>query len=180
MMPVWFQRMSRRERVLSLIVAGTFFLLINLFLWSTLLDMAKRAQADLKSRKAQRNQQVVFLRERKTWEKRDERLQKHQPIMKGPGDASTLLEEVKQTAAKHNVLIENPAIGSSESNPNYQTASVSIETKSPWPPLVRFLYDAQKPEHFVVFESVNLAIDSQDATMMRGRFKIARWFQPKT
>jgi hypothetical protein len=29
-----------------------------------------------------------------------------------------------------------------------------------------------------VFENVNLAIDSGDATMMRGKFKIARWFAP--
>jgi len=30
----------------------------------------------------------------------------------------------------------------------------------------------------VVFESVNLAIDSSDPTMMLGKFKIARWFAP--
>jgi hypothetical protein len=30
-----------------------------------------------------------------------------------------------------------------------------------------------------VFESVNLQIDSADPTMMRGKFKIARWFAPK-
>ena len=33
-------------------------------------------------------------------------------------------------------------------------------------------------ESFVVFESVQLQIDSADPTMMRGRFKIARWFTP--
>jgi hypothetical protein len=40
----------------------------------------------------------------------------------------------------------------------------------------------QQPEAFIVFENVNLAIDSGDPTMMRGKFKIARWFastQPK-
>jgi hypothetical protein len=41
-----------------------------------------------------------------------------------------------------------------------------------------FLYDVQQPDAFVVFESVNLVIDSNDATMMRGKFKIARWFAP--
>jgi hypothetical protein len=36
----------------------------------------------------------------------------------------------------------------------------------------------QRPEEFVVFENVNLAIDGSDPTMMRGKFKIARWFAP--
>jgi hypothetical protein len=36
----------------------------------------------------------------------------------------------------------------------------------------------QLPEAFVVFENVNLAIDGNDPTTMRGKFKIARWFAP--
>ena len=81
-------------------------------------------------------------------------------------------------ASKYSVLIQNPAIGSGETTPNHQTVFASIETKSPWPPLVHFLYDVQKPDGFVVFESVNLAIDSSDPTTMLGKFKIARWFAP--
>jgi hypothetical protein len=34
----------------------------------------------------------------------------------------------------------------------------------------------QKPEAFIVFENANLMIDSSDPTVMRGRFKIAKWF----
>lgn len=180
MIPAWFQRLNPRERILSLIVAGALFILLNLFIWGSLLGAMRQARTDLAARKSLRMQQSVFLKERKMWEKRDEWLKKHQPAMKGPQEASTLLEEVKQSAAKHNVLIENPAIGSSDSTPNFQTVSVSIETKSPWPPLVSLLYDVQKPEAFVVFESVNLAIDPTDPTMMRGKFKIARWFAPKS
>jgi len=36
----------------------------------------------------------------------------------------------------------------------------------------------QQPEKFIVFEGVTLSIDSNDQTVMRGRFKIARWFAP--
>ena len=89
-----------------------------------------------------------------------------------------MLDQVKEVAGKYNILIENPAIGSGETTPNHQTVFASIETKSPWPPLVHFLYDVQQPESFVVFESVSLMIDSGDPTMMRGKFKIARWFAP--
>ena len=85
---------------------------------------------------------------------------------------------MKEIAGKHNVLIEKPAIGAGDSTPDHQSVFASFETKSPWPPLVRFLYDVQQPESFVVFESVTLNIDPADPTMMRGKFKIARWFAP--
>ena len=86
---------------------------------------------------------------------------------------------MKEIAGKHNVLIENPNLGGVDATPTHQATFVSIETKSPWQPLVRFLHDVQQPEGFVVFESVNLQIEPSDPTMMRGKFKIARWFAPK-
>ena len=178
MMPAWFQRMNQRERVLVLIVAGIVFVVTNLFIWSTLLGAITQAGADFKERKAARAAQVVYAKERDLWTKRAAWIKQRQPVFKGAGEASTLLDEVKQVAAKHKILIENPAIGTSDSTPTHQAVFASIETKSPWPPLVHFLYDVQQPEKFVVFESVNLAIDSSDATVMRGKFKIALWFAP--
>ena len=179
MIALWFQRLNRRERILLLLVGGTVFLLLNLWIWSALLGSASRARADLAERKATRTQQRLFLKERKLWSKRDDWLKKNQPTLKSPVEASALLDQVKQVAGKQNIVIENPAIGSGDSTPQYQAVFASVETKSPWPPLVRFLYEVQQPESFVVFESVNLAIDPKDPTLMRGKFKIARWFAPK-
>ncbi len=178
-LPDFIQRMNRRERILLLGVGGVVILLLNIFIWSALLGTARGARADLASRKTVRTQQLVFLKERKMWEKREEWLKANQPSLKSPVEASTLLDQLKQVASKHNVQLENPAIGASDSTPQYQSVFASIETKSAWPPLVHFLYDVQKPETFVVFESANLAIDSSDPTVMRGKFKIARWFTPK-
>lgn len=180
MIAAWFQKMSKRERTLALIVGGVVFLLINVFIWSALLGGVSSARKRLVARQAARKEQIVFLQERQLWEKRNDWLKKNQPQLKSPVEASTLLDQLKQTASKHNVLIENPTIGSGETTPNYQAVFATIETKSPWQPLVHFLYDVQKPESFVVFESVNLAIDSSDPTMMRGKFKVARWFAPKS
>ncbi|MEY2482878.1 MAG: hypothetical protein QOK24_1406 [Verrucomicrobiota bacterium] len=178
MMPAWYQRMSQRERVLAAIVAGVVFLLINLYLWGKLFGTLGEAHADLAARRATRDAQSVYIKERDLWTKRAQWIQQHQPVLKSPGEASTLLEQVKQIAGKHNVLIENPAIGVSDSTPEHQSVFASMETKSPWPPLVHFLFDVQQPEAFVVFESVTLAIDPADPTQMRGKFKIARWFAP--
>jgi len=178
MMQAWYERMTQRERLLSWIVAGAVIVLVNLVILTWLFGALGRARIELAARKAALAEQAVYVKERDLWTKRDQWLREHQPTLKNPAEASVLLDQLKQVAGKYNVLIQNPAIGSGETTPNHQTVFASIETKSPWPPLVHFLYDVQKPDAFVVFESANLAIDSSDPTMMRGKFKIARWFAP--
>ena len=174
----WYQRLNRRERVLSAIVGGVVFLMLNWWIWSKLLGSLDQARTDVAARQETRKVQEVFIRERGVWEKRAQWLKEHQPALKGPGEASTLLDQIKQVAGKHNVVIENPAIGTSDATPERQAVFASFEVKSPWPPLVRFLYDVQQPESFVVFESITLNIDPADPTMMRGKMKLARWFAP--
>ena len=178
MIVAWYQRLSQRERYLSAIVAGVIFLLLNWLIWSKLLGSVNRARTELRARQDTRTVQEVFIRERGLWEKRAQWLKEHQPTLKGPGEASTLLDQIKQVAGKHNVVIENPAIGTSDATPDRQAVFASFEVKSPWPPLVRFLYDVQQPESFVVFESITLNIDPSDPTAMRGKMKLARWFAP--
>ena len=178
MIPAWYERMNQRERILAWIVAGALIVLLNLVIWNWLFGALATARAQLATRQAARAEQVVYIKDRDLWTKRDQWLTQHQPTLKNPAEASTLLDQLKEIAGKYNILIENPAIGSGETTPNHQTVFASIETKSPWPPLVHFLYDVQQPESFVVFESVSLMIDSGDPTMMRGKLKIARWFAP--
>jgi hypothetical protein len=178
MIAAWYQRLNKRERTLTTIVGAALFLLLNWIIWSKLLGALGGARAELADRKETRKVQEVFIRERALWEKRAKWLQEHQPALKGPGEASTLLDQIKQVAGKHNVLIENPAIGTSDATPERQAVFASFEVKSPWPPLVKFLYDIQQPESFVVFESITLNIDPADPTQMRGKMKLARWFAP--
>jgi hypothetical protein len=177
-LPAFYERMSARERLLVWIAGGAILALLNLLIWSWLLGALGRARAELAQRKSTRAEETVYMKERSIWEKRDHWLHQHQPQFKNAAEASTLLDQVKQIAAKYNILIENPAIGSGETTPYHQTVFTSIETKSPWQPLVHFLYDVQRPDAFIVFESVNLQIDSADPTMMRCKLKIARWFAP--
>lgn len=178
MTPQFVQRLNRRERILGALVFGVILALVNLFLWSWLLDAIRGARAEVAKRKLTRNEQLSYIRESDLWAQRDKWLQEHQPPFRGASDASTLLDQLKQVASKYNVLIENPAIGSGESNATYQSVFASIETKSAWPALIHFLYDVQSPEAFIVFENVNIMIDPADATQMRGKFRIARWYAP--
>lgn len=178
MMPAWYQRMNARERVLAWAAAGTVFALLNFFILDWLFGTLATAQKQIATRRATLAEQTLYVKERDLWTKRDEWIRQHQPTLKNPAEASALLDQLKEVAGKYNVLIENPAIGSGETTPYHQTVFASIETKSPWPPLVHFLYDVQRPDAFIVLENVNLAIDGSDPTMMRGKFKIARWFAP--
>jgi len=139
MMPAWYERMNQRERLLSWIVAGAVIVLVNLVILSWLFGALGRARIELAARKAALAEQAVYVKERDLWTKRDEWLREHQPTLKNPAEASVLLDQLKQVAGKYNVLIQNPAIGSGETTPNHQTVFASIETKSPWPPLVHFL-----------------------------------------
>jgi hypothetical protein len=178
-LPAWYARMNRRERTLSFLVAGVVFVLINFFLWNWILGAVGRARTDLAERKLKRKEQEVLIKERDLWTQRDQWLQQHQPAFNGASEASTLLEQqLKPVAAKYNILLENPQIGSGETTPSHQTVWASVDTKSDWQSLVHFLYDVQQPEAFVVFESATLAVDNGDQTKMRGKFKIARWFAP--
>ncbi len=177
MIAAWFARMNQRERLLTLGVGGVVFLLINLFLWSALLGRSANLRADWAAQSSARAEQKVYLDEYDTWTRRAAWLKKYQPTLTNPAEASSLLTQVQEIAGKYNVQIDNPQIGSVEKTPTHQSVAATIETKSGWEPLVHFLSDAQKPEAFIVFENVNLMIDSGDPTIMRGRFKIAKWFK---
>lgn len=174
------QRMNSRERVLAGLIVVVVFFLANLFLWSWLFRTIGDSRLEVLKRKQKHLEQTGLLRETELWASRDKWLREHQPAYHGASDASALLDQLKQIAGKYNVLIENPSIGGTTSAGNYQSVSVSIETKSQWPPLVHFLYDVQAPDAFMVFESANIAVDSSDPAQMHGKFKIACWYSPAT
>jgi len=174
----WLAQMNQRERILALSVGGILFLLINLAIWSALFGMSAGARADYATQRATRAEQTVYLGEEKMWKKRADWLKKKQSHLNNPAEASTLLTQVKQIAGKYNVQIDNPQIGAVETTSSHQAVSANFETKSDWGALVHFLYDVQRPEAFTVFEQANLMIDASDPTVMRGRFKIAKWFAP--
>src|SRR5437588_12844603 len=112
-----YHRMSQRERMMTLAVAGILFLLINIFIWRWLLGTISGSRSELVARKSTRSEQTVYLRERELWAKRDQWLQKTQPTLKGAEEASTLLDQLKQIAGTYNIVIEKLAIGTGESTP---------------------------------------------------------------
>ncbi len=178
MIEKWLARLNQRERMLAYVVAGVLFLLINVIIWSTILGMSAGARAAYADERQQRGEQKAYLEGEKMWQRRADWLKKTQPKSNNPAEASSLLSLVKDVAGHYNVQIENPQIGPVENTSSHKSVSATFETKSAWEPIVHFLYDAQRPEAFVVFENVNLMVDQTDPSVMQGRFKIAKWFAP--
>ena len=95
MMPAWYERMNRRERVLSWIVAGTVVVLLNLWILSSLWGAVASAQKEFTTRRSKLAEQAVYVKERDTWTKRDEWMRQRQPVLKDPAEASALLDQVR-------------------------------------------------------------------------------------
>ena len=172
-------RLSKRERIMLAIIVGIVFVLGNMVIVSTLWKRGRQINADLARKKMELKSLKQMFAERDLWAKREQWLLAKQPKLTNRDQARVLLlEEVKTAAKARNVVLENPALGSIESQPAYQSVSVTVETKSSWADLIGFLASVQVPEKFIVFEAANLQIDSTDATKMRGRFRIAKWYAP--
>jgi hypothetical protein len=172
-------RLSSRERVMMFAVLGIVFVFANLLVFSTFRKKHAQISADLEARQLELSAQKEILANRDLWMQRDAWISAKQPKMESRERAGVaLLEDIKQAAKAHDVLLESPELGGVESEGLYQSVSVGVQTKSSWASLIAFLHALQQPEQFIVFESATLKIDNADKTQMRGQFRIAKWFAP--
>jgi len=173
-------QLSTREKNLSILVGTVAFLLITVFVTDYFLKNKARLTADLAVKVRQLRMMQTRSAEKAKWDQRAAWLTEKQPKLVSEERAGgQLLEQIKELAKKHSVLIESPVIRQSVRKPEYVAIGIEIETKSPWSALIAFLGELQTPEQFIVLDTANLKIDGADATQMRGKFKIARWYAPK-
>lgn len=169
--------LSTREKWLAIVVAGVFTLLGAVVLIDNFQQETNRLQAEIASRSKQVRLIQNLTGEFAAAEQREAWLESAQPKLTNPdGSGVQLLEQVKQIAQRHGVLLENPAIRPVEPHAEYVSVAVEVESKSAWGPLIAFQYDLQDPSQFIAVESINLKTDTSDPAKMRGRFKISRWF----
>ena len=172
--------LSSREKTLSILVGTVAFLLVTFFVTDYFLKSKARLTAGLAVKARQLKTMQTRSAEKAQWEQRAAWLTEKQPKLVSEERAGgQLLEQIKELAKKHQVVLETPVIRQSVRKPDYVAIGVEIETKSPWSALIAFLGELQTPEQFIVLDSANLKIDGVDATQMRGKFKIARWYAPK-
>ena len=99
MMPAWYNRMNPRERVLSWVVAGTIFVLLNLWILNWILGALGVAHKEMAARRAKLAEQALYVKERDLWTKREEWIGKHQPVLNNPAEASALLDQLSRWLA---------------------------------------------------------------------------------
>jgi hypothetical protein len=172
--------LSTREKWLAIIVGGVLFVFANVFLVQRFVQRESRLRADIAAKTKQLQHMQSLTEDLAFSELRDTWLQAKQPKLTNPDTAGVqLLNQIKDLAKQHSVLLENPAIRLPDRQAAHVSISVEVETKSSWKPLIAFLHDLQNPEQFIAVESANLKIDDTDATKMHGRFRIGRWYAPR-
>lgn len=183
-MPAFFERLTLRERRLLLLVGGAIFLVVNFALIRGLLVTLKNLNMQKQAKTVLLNTQRTLLEEAEMWKARDAWLKQKQPAMTKSRDLANvdLLNDLEKATRDNGLLLENPpVINPPENAPSgapYKSVSVSIDTKGTWNALVRFLHTVQQPENFVVFESATIQSDPTDAALLRGKFRVAKWYQP--
>ncbi len=173
----WLAQMNQRERMLALSVGGILFLLVNLAIWSALFGMSAGARAEYAAQRATRTEQTVYLEEEKMWKNRADWLKKKQPHLNNPAEASTLLTQVKEIAGKYNVQIDNPQIGAGRDDPFASVGLGHLRDEERIGVRSCIFFTTPRGRRRLPFSSpANLMVDANDPTVMRGRFKIAKWF----
>ena len=173
-------QLSSREKVLSIAVGTVVFLLVNYFVVDYFMTNRTRLTTDLARQTGQLKMFEKSAAEKPKWEQREAWLAEKQPKIGSEDSAGVqLLDQVKEVAKTHSVVLNDPAIRVPARKPEYTSVSVEIKTQSSWPALLKFLGELQQPEQFIVIEKANLKRDSKDDTMMQGTFTIAKWFAPK-
>src|SRR5688500_4890713 len=103
------QQMNSRERTLAIIVGALLVSLVTYMLATTFQKHHSKLQNQLRDRKAELGAMETLITERDLWLKRDAYFQEKQPPLANPGGAGVaLMEETKEIASKHSIIIENP------------------------------------------------------------------------
>lgn len=171
--------LSKREQVLAGVVGAIVIAGGTFMLGSSYFSKRTAIQTKIDSEKRQLQSMREMLSQRSFWEQREKWVQEKQPKLENVDTAGVqLLEYVQKLAKKHSVVLEKIDIHTAERRPECTSVSLSVETKSPWGPLISFLCDLQTPDQFIAVENVNFKQDGTDNTQMRGQLKIARWYAP--
>ena len=184
----FYERLSPRERLLSLIVGGAVFVVMNIIVFTMLLKSFAQGRRDYAEKAQQVKLQQIFAGEEPMWRQRMGWVKTKQPPLANRDRAGTeLLDQVQNAARVNQVILTNPQIKPALLNTagmkepgsrDYQSVSVEVSTESDWGGLVRFIQSLQKPEAFVVFDLATLNTDPGNASRMKGRFQISKWYAP--
>lgn len=169
-------QLSPREKIMAMIVGGVLAILVNLIAFSYVMKTYRRLTSDLEVKRGELATLQKLSADKEVWAQRDTWLTQKQPKLGNPTNAGVkFLDEIKEIAQRTGVTLETPTMSNPSQSTQYTSVSVSLETKSDWPQLIKFMTTIQAPDRFIALDSVKLEVDNADKTKMHGTFRIARW-----
>lgn len=185
----WFHRLTRRERILTLLVAGTVFVILNLLAINFLLDSYANLTRQYAEDRANAFRLRALAEQEGMWRQRNDWLKSTEPILNNRDRAGTALYEQIQSLARAKQVVVNslqikpaatiPGGTAAKDNDDVpQVVSVEADTQGDWKDTVHFLTEIQKPENFLVFELASLRSNPADAKQMKCHFLISKWYAP--
>ncbi len=183
-MPAALARLSARERKLLFLVAGAVFVVLNLLVVRGLLRSITDLRAQWSSRSMTATASKALISQSTLWGRREAWLQEKQPVIGAGRDRASidLLNDLETLTRNNGLLLDAPPVINPADKPSpdgaFQAVSVSIDTKGTWAAVARFLHTIQQPDRFIVFESATVQTDPNDNNLLRGKFRIAKWYKP--
>ena len=183
-MPAALARLSARERKMLFFVAGAVFVVINLLVIRGLLRSITDLQAQWSNRRMTATASKALVSQSAMWSRREAWLQEKQPAIGAGRDRASidLLNDLETLTRNNGLLLDAPPVINPADKPSpdgaFQAVSVSIDTKGTWAAVARFLHTIQQPDRFIVFESATVQTDPNDNNLLRGKFRIAKWYKP--
>ncbi len=181
----FYDRLSRRERVLVLLVAGAVFIVLNVVVLRGLGASFRNLSAQRKQKSFEADTLRVYLAEKPRWTQRVQWLRDKQPPLVNRDVAGVKLEDQIKTVADQNKVILTthqilpaPVGALAQNAADYQALTVQLESKGDWLGMIKFLAAVQRPENLIAFETASLRTDPADSKVMRGQFRVAKWFAP--
>jgi hypothetical protein len=170
--------MSQREKVLSWIVGGVMFFVLNIFAVKFLMDNYRK----LTTTRAEVEGKIAGLRlqesQRDLWAQRDLWLNNSLTAM-GDSDVANrqLIAAVQGVAKKHTVTLEAPQPGVPLRQQLYTVLSIKLEAKAAWTQMFDFMQELQAPGQFISVEG-ELKVDPTDKTQLRAALTVSKWYSP--
>lgn len=180
----FYHRLSRRERVLLLMVAGAMFFILNLVALRVLITSYRQLTAERRAKAFEAQTVRMYQDEKPRWVERMRWLHDKQPPLTNRNIAGVRLQEqVKTLADKNGVVLSVADIlpastGFGAQPTDYQSVVFKFDAKGDWASTWKFLSALQWPENFVAFESASLRTDPADPNMMKSSFRVAKWYAP--
>jgi hypothetical protein len=176
------RELTKREKNLAVILLGSIFLMLNLFVVMYLVGRQGALEKKLAALRTEQRDAKSWLAQKDLWLKREKWLDEKQPKLQTVGKANSALLESLQTSARAQSLniIDQSLV---EVKPDtkaqlpYQEISVRLNVGGSLESVARWLADVQQPGKFQAIPALSIKSDS-DATKVLCELTVSRYYAP--